>query len=157
MEINTHIYVKFDGIAGAAVQKSDEIECLGWSHSFDNSGTINRSKNKLDSIGKAVHGDFNVVKYLDYTTCNLLKECWEGTAIKNVTVSSYRDNRKCLEIMMEDVVITHISMNESTGGCMATESISLNYGKIKFTYLPTDNEDNTQCEISAECNMETSN
>ena len=56
---------------------------------------------------------------------------------------------------MENVIIAYISMDESAGGYyMATESISLNYGKIKFIYMPTDNENDTQSVISAECKNE---
>ncbi len=143
METKTTIYIKFEGIG------TNEIECLGWSHSFDQQTTVNHSKKISGSIGKAAHTDLNIVKQLDNVSCELLERCWEGTPIKKATISSYQNGKKYLEILMEDVIITHVNMNESSGSYKATESYSLGYGKITYSYTPTDdNKGNTRNSVS---------
>ncbi len=146
MEAKINIYIKFEGISS-----TDEIECLGWSHSFDQEKVVNHSETISGSIGKATHNDLNVVKHLDNVSCELLERCWEGTPIKKATILSYQSDRKYLEIMMEDVIITHVNMNESTGSYgVATESITMAYGKVTYTYTPVDD---TSTQNSVSCKL----
>jgi type VI protein secretion system component Hcp len=56
---------------------------------------------------------------------------------------------------MENVIVSHIDMVEGAGIAMATEHISLNYGKIKYTYTPTDIAGTAQGGIPVEHNLET--
>ncbi len=135
MENKTTIYIKFEGISG-----TNKIKCLGWSHSFDQQTIGNHSEKISGSIGKATHTDLNIVKQLDNASCELLDRCWKGTPIKNATITSYQNDKKYLEILMEDVIITHVNINESSGSYRATESYSLAYGKITYSYTPTDDE-----------------
>ncbi len=151
------IYMKLDGITGASTFEKEPgtVECVGWSHSFTQGTSISRSGGISGSVGRADHTDIVVEKQVDQTTRDLLKKCWEGLQIPTVTISSYNADVKYLEIYMENVIVSNIDMDEEAGENIATEVINLNYGKIKYTYTPTDITGAAQGGIPVEHNLET--
>ena len=84
--------------------------------------------------------DFSFTKYTDSSTDDLLKLCWQGNQIEKCTFFAYRadgDNQPVLylKIEMEQVVVSNYSVGGG-GGDVSTENISLNYGKVTYTYKP---------------------
>ena len=151
------IYMKLDGITGASEfhKEPGTVECLGWSHSFTQGTSISRSGGISGSVGRADHTDIKITKQVDQTTRDLMKKCWEGLQIPTVMISSYNADVKYLEIHMENVIVSTINMEEAAGDDMATEVVTLNYGKIKYTYTPVDITGAAQGGIPVEHNLET--
>jgi type VI secretion system secreted protein Hcp len=83
--------------------------------------------------------DFQVVKHLDKASTKLYETCCTGKHIATVTMELCRaggDKLKYLEVKMENVVISQAKStgkSESTDG-FPTESVSFNFGKVKWTY-----------------------
>jgi len=70
-----------------------------------------------------------------------------GDFIDKVTFSSYRADGnnapvKYLEIIMEHVIVSNYSVS-GTGGDIAVESVSLNYGIVTYNYKPQKEGDGT--------------
>jgi type VI secretion system secreted protein Hcp len=73
---------------------------------------------------------------VDLASPKLYELCSSGKHLKDVTINLMRasgDARvKYMEIKMEQVVISHVA--PAGGGDFPSESVSFNYGTIKWTY-----------------------
>lgn len=149
----TNMYIKFTGpdIAGGSTssEHAGEIEVMSWSHGFTQPTSPVRSTAGAGSVEHAAHSNFSFTKYLDSATDDLLKQCWTGKQIAKALVTCYRadgaaDNKpiKYLEIEMEHVIIANLSISGGAGD-IPVENVSLDYGIIKYTYLPQKKADGT--------------
>lgn len=141
-----NMFLKIEGptVEGEATDAKHEkqIQVLSWSHAFNQPTSATRSSAGAGTVEHANHSDFSFTKYTDSATDDLLKLCWQGNQIEKCTVTCYRadgDNTpvKYLEIIMEQVVISNFSIGGGTGD-IPTENVSLNYGKVGYTYMPQD-------------------
>ncbi len=146
----TNIYLKLDKIKGECTAEGhkDEIEILSWSHGFSQPTSSVRASSGA-TVEKANHSDLSVTKYLDSSTDDFLKACWTGKQIDTGKIVCLRsdgseDNKhvEYLVIEMEDVIIGNYSISGGAGD-LPIENISLNYGKVKYTYMPQKKEDGT--------------
>lgn len=146
----TNIFLKLDGIKGecTADGHADELEVLSWSHGFSQPTSSVRASSG-STVEKANHSDLSITKYLDSATDDLIKACWTGKQIKTAKIDCLRsdgavDNKhvEYLIIEMEEVIISNYSVSGGAGD-LPIENISLNYGKIKYTYLPQKKDDGT--------------
>lgn len=146
-----NMYIKFEGpnIEGEASYKGHEkdVEVISWNHGFSQPTSPTRSSAGGGTVEKANHTDFTFTKYIDSSTDDLLKQCWNGDFIDKVTFSSYRADGnnapvKYLEIIMEHVIVSNYSVS-GTGGDIAVESVSLNYGVVTYNYKPQKEGDGT--------------
>lgn len=142
------MYLKLDKIKGESTAEghTDEIEVLSWSHGFSQPTSSVRASSG-STVEKANHSDISLTKYLDSATDDVLKACWTGKQIATAVVSCFRsdgadDNKhvEYLKIEMEDVIISNCSISGGAGD-IPIENISLNYGKITYTYLPQKKDD----------------
>src|SRR5205823_721591 len=134
-------FIKIDGILGESTddKHKDWIEVLSYSH-----GIIQPVSSMASSAGGAPsercqHQDFVIVKSLDKASPKLYEVCSTGVVIKDVTLELCRvggDKLKYMEVKMEEVVISHVSSggNGKSSEALFLESVSFNYGKIKWTY-----------------------
>lgn len=89
------------------------------------------------SAGRVSMSEFTVSKPLDKASLDLYLHCCKGTHFKKVIVALHEasgDKHKYYEVNMADVIISGISY--SSGGDKPTESLSLNFGKIRWEYTP---------------------
>ena len=134
-------FLKIDGIPGESTddKHKDWIEI----ESF-NQGLVQPASATASSVGGATaerveHSPLMITKLLDKATPKLLEACCTGKHIKEVTIELCRaggDKLKYMEIKLEQVVVSSVDVSGSSASesGFPTESISLNYGKIKWTY-----------------------
>jgi type VI secretion system secreted protein Hcp len=134
-------FCKIDGIKGESTddKHKDQIEILSFSHGIHQPTSATASSVGGAAQGRSEHDDFTVTKYTDASTAKLLEACAKGQHIKDVTIELCRaggDKLPYLEIKMEQVMISHVIPSGSSKGDdgFPTESVSFNYGTIKWTY-----------------------
>jgi type VI secretion system secreted protein Hcp len=148
----TNFFIKFESpeIKGEATTKGNEdtIEISSWSHSFNQPTKPTRSTAGGGTVEKANHSDFTFTKYVDKSTNDLLKACWDGKQIGKATFSAYRADGQentailYLEVIMEKIVVSNVSFGGG-GGDLPTENVSLAYGSVQYKYKPQKNADGT--------------
>jgi type VI secretion system secreted protein Hcp len=149
MAINS--YIKLASIDGGSTSggHEKEIEIMSWSHGFSQPTSPVRSTAGAGSVEQANHSNFTFTKYIDSATDDLLLYCWSGKQIPTAVVTCYRadgakDNKpvEYLKIEMEHVVISNFSISGGAGD-VPVENVSLDYGVVKYTYLPQKKDDGT--------------
>lgn len=141
------IFVKLDGIPGECTDEKhkDWIEVLSYNHGVSQASAGSRSTGGAASASRCNHSDFSFVKCLDKTSAKLNLACCKGTHIKAVEVALCRATGEKTEYMrykLEDVMISGVRPGGSAqgGSDVPLEDISLNYGKITWTYTETDHK-----------------
>ena len=149
--MSQNIFIKFEepGIEGEATASShaNEIQVLSWSHGFNQPTSPTRSSAGGGTVEKAHHSDFSFTKYIDSSTDDLLKMCWNGKQIGKATLCAYRSNGdntpvKYLEVALDKVIVSNISISGGAGD-LPVENISLSYGKVQYSYIPQKEADGT--------------
>jgi type VI secretion system secreted protein Hcp len=149
MAINS--YIKMAGIDGGSTSSGHEkeIEVMSWSHGFSQPTSPVRSTAGAGSVEQANHSNFTFTKYIDSATDDLLGFCWSGKQIATAVVTCYRadgakDNKpvEYLKIEMQHVVVSNYSISGGAGD-VPVENVSLDYGIVKYTYLPQKKDDGT--------------
>lgn len=155
----SNMYLKFEDPAGTHSLKADcdadghkeEIEVLSWSHGFSQPTSPIRSSAGSGTVEQANHSDWTFSKYMDTSTKDLVKFCWTGNQVAKAIFSCYRADGTdaapssavpYLIIEFEEVVISNYSVGGGPGD-IPVETISLNYGTVKYIYKPQKNEDGT--------------
>ena len=115
-----------------------KMELLSFSHgvAMQITGDISNSER---TSGKPSHQDMTVTKYLDRASPVLNQNCCEGKTFPKADVIIGRnDSGSLAELMrytMKDVVISSVSVGGG-GGDKPVETVTLNYGEIKWNYSP---------------------
>ncbi|MHC8315642.1 Hcp family type VI secretion system effector [Pseudomonas sp. LB3P31] len=130
-------YLKIEGIPGEALdeQHKDWIETTGYSFGTHQSTSATASSAGGASSGRTTVTDLTITKFLDKSSCKLIEASCAGEHLKEVVLSLHRaggDKLKYFEITLEEVIISMYSQVANDG--VPTETISLNYGRIKTTY-----------------------
>jgi len=131
-------YMQIDGLKGESTdsEHKDWIELLSFNHSITQPASATANSAGGGTTARCQHQDYSVTKYVDLASPKLYEMCSSGKAIKSVTIEMMRasgDARvKYMVVAMEQVVISHVA--PAGGGDFPTESISFNYGTIKWTY-----------------------
>lgn len=143
----TNIFLTFEGEEDLKGDSSDEghkdqIEVLGWSHGFSQATSPVRSAAGSGTIERANHSDLTFTKYTDKSSPGLIKGCWSGKHFAKVLIKQYRAGGvgevvDFINIEMTDVVISNFSISAGAGD-LPVENISLAYGKVIYTYGPSD-------------------
>lgn len=128
-------------------QHTDQIQVLSWSHSFNQPTSPTRSSAGAGTVEQANHSDFTFTKYTDAATDDLLKLCWQGNQVGKCTFFAYRadgDNAPVLylKVEMEDCIVSNVSIGGGTGD-IPTETLSLAYATVTYTYKPQKKSDGT--------------
>lgn len=133
-----NMFLKIKDIDGESTVKGYEkqIEIYSFSHGFSQPTSPIRSSEGGGTTSRAHHSDFSVSKRFDLSTPSICKALWNGTCIADVTFTACRmdgsDIIAYMVITMNDVIISNYSV--SGGGDLPVETLSLNYGKIKYEY-----------------------
>ena len=147
----TNMYLKFEepAIDGSSTSTGHEkdIQILSWSHGFVQPTSPTGSTAGSGTVEQATHQNLSFTKYLDTATDALLKYCWSGRQIGKATITCYRNDGSSsnqpvnyLTIEMEHVVISNYSISGGPGD-LPVETVSLDYGIVRYTYLGNKNED----------------
>ncbi|RMV66842.1 putative type VI secretion system effector, Hcp1 family [Pseudomonas coronafaciens pv. atropurpurea] len=134
-------YLKIDGIPGEALdaQFKDWIEMENFDIGASQSASATASSAGGATSGRARMSDLFFRKTVDKATPKLHEACCSGKHFKEVTIAVNRagtDKLKYLEIVLEEVIISSVSLNGNgdVEGGFPTETVRLNYGRIKMTY-----------------------
>jgi len=134
-------FLKIDGIPSECTddKHKDWIEVLSYSQGISQLVSSTASSAGGAGSGRCQHSDFVVLKALDKASPKIYEACCKGTHIKEVIVELCRaggDKLKYMEIKMEQVIISNVSPSGNGKGneSIPSESLSFNYGKIKWTY-----------------------
>jgi type VI secretion system secreted protein Hcp len=124
-----------------------EIQVLSWSHSFNQPTSPTRSSAGGGTVEQANHSDFSFTKYIDAATDDLLKSNWSGKMFAKATLTCYRadgDNASVnyLTVVMENVIVSNFSISGGAGD-LPTETVTLSYGVITYTYVQQKSADGT--------------
>lgn len=135
----TNFFIKIDSIDGESKVDghTKDIQVLSWSHSFNQPTSATRSSAGGGTVEQANHADFSFTKYCDISSVPLMKACWSGKTNKNAVFTAYRSDGdsliEYLKIEMDNVIVSNISIGGGTGD-LATETVTLSYSKVKYTY-----------------------
>lgn len=133
----TNFFLKLDGIKGdvTAPGHMGDIQVLSWSHSFNQPTSPKRSGS--GTVEQANHSDFSFTKYIDGATTEIVKRCWSGRTIPSARLTAYRSDgtnpEKYLTIDFKNVIVSNYSIGGGSGN-VPTETITLGYGAVSYTY-----------------------
>jgi len=133
-------FLKVDGIDGESTddQHSKWIEVQSFSFGLTQpasaaSGSSGRTAERVNI------SDFSVVKQIDSSSPTMALACCDGRHIKEVKVEiceASGDKHVYATYTMEDVIVSGYQPSGAKGGEKVTESVSFNFGKIKWEYTP---------------------
>jgi type VI secretion system secreted protein Hcp len=135
-------FLKIDGIKGESMDSKhkDEIELQSWSWGAMNSGTF--ASTSGGGAGKVSMQDFAFSQVLQRSTPDLVKACATGKHIPNAILTCRKagggdkPGQEYLIITFYDILCAHYQTGGHPGDVVPTDSVSLNFAKIKFGYAP---------------------
>ena len=138
------MFLKLDGIKGESQVKGheDEIDVESFSWGLSQSGTLAGGGGA--GAGKAQFQDFHFTKRMDKSSPVLFLGCATGEHIKSGILTArrgsaeHKDEQQFLKITLSDCLISSYQTGGSSGGDLPTDSFSLNYAKIEFSYTTQD-------------------
>lgn len=135
----TDYFLKLDGIEGESSQKGHEnqIDLLSWSWGESNSGSS--AAGGGSGSGKVSMQDFNFAMKINKSSPLLFKACANGAHIKEGTLTCRRagkEPRPYLTIKFTDCLVSSFQTGGSQGDEVPTDSISINFSKIDYSYSP---------------------
>lgn len=132
-------FLKIDGVDGESTddKHKGEIEIESWSWGATNVGSIG----PVGGLGKADFADITIIKHVDKATPKLLKALAEGLHIESMLLTCRKAGGaggrvEYLKVTLENVTISSYTSMASTERPIPSETVGLNYGKIKYEYAP---------------------
>lgn len=150
-------FLKIDGVEGESIadKHKGEIEIDSWSWGASNSGSM--ASGGGGGTGKVSFSDFHFTKTVDKSSPKLMQAAATGEHLKTVDLTVRKAGGTQMEyytVHLEDILVSSYSTSGSSGE-VPMESISFNFQKIEFQYIPT-NADGTAAEaVKASWNLAT--
>ena len=113
----------------------EAIDVLAWSWGLSNSGSAQIGEGA--GSGKANFQDISVTKWIDKSSADLLYACASGKHIAKGQLIVRKAGEKPLEYLiidLENILISAVSTGGSGGEDRLTESVTLNFAKVKMEY-----------------------
>ena len=132
------IFAKIGDIKGESLKEGhkDEIDVLSYIWGVSQTGTM--AFGGGGGAGKAQFNDFNFTTNTNKSSPLLFKACATGEHIKEATITVRKAGNESkqdyLILKMTDVMISSYNPSASSGGDRPTESVSMAFAKIEFTY-----------------------
>jgi type VI secretion system secreted protein Hcp len=133
-------YLQVDGVKGECLDSAhkDWIEILSYSHTISQPASATANSAGGGTSGRCKHEDFVITKYVDLASPKLYELCCSGKHLSKVVIELMRASGgapvKYMAIEMDQVVISKASPGAVGSDDLPIESISFNYGIIKWTY-----------------------
>jgi type VI secretion system secreted protein Hcp len=133
------MFLKLDDIKGESSKDKHvgEIDILSWSWGVSQTGSSGGSGGS--GAGKATVSDLTVTKHVDRSSPLLFQMSCTGTPIAKGLLTCRKAGGKALEyvkITMEQAIITSVTLGGDVGGDFITETVSLNFAKMNYEYVP---------------------
>lgn len=149
-------YLQIEGIEGEShdVNHENWIQLQSYSHVVSNE-TTGHSGGGHHTGGRCVHGDITISKPLDGASPTLVLACCQGKSHPTATIELCRSGASGVEavpyqkIELTDVVVTSVTPQGVEGAPFPTETVTLTYSSITWTYTKTDLDGTPTGEIVA--------
>jgi type VI secretion system secreted protein Hcp len=144
-------FLKINGIEGESTNSrhGGEIEIDSFSWGAAQSGTS--AGGGGGGAGKVTFQDIHFTTKLSEASPKLMLACAIGEHIKDVVLTgelSGKRGQKFLEIKLTDVLVSSYQSGGSSGD-IPTDSFSLNFAKIEFTYFPMNKDASLGAPVKA--------
>ena len=128
-------FLKLDGIPGESVDEAhkDEIEI----YSFSLGATQTGGTTGGGGAGRVIFTDISFTKPVDKSSPHLYLLCAQGKHIPTAILYGRKAGERPTDyyiIKLTDVLISSVQTSGASGGDRPTETLSLNYTKIEFSY-----------------------
>jgi type VI secretion system secreted protein Hcp len=135
------MFIKIGDIKGESQdgKHKDEIDVLSWSWGTVQSGTGHMGGGA--GSGKVNVQDLSITKFTDTATPELWLACCNGKHYGEAKLTLRKAGEKPLEylvVTMADVIITSVQTGASHSDDRTTESVTLNFAKVKVDYAAQD-------------------
>ena len=136
----TDSYLQIESVKGESTDSKhkDWIEIISFSHLITQPASATANSAGGGSIGRVKHEDFTITKYIDLASPKLYELCSSGKHISKVVIELMRASSgqaiKYMAVEMDQVVISKVSTHGGDGSDLPTETVSFNYGVIKWVY-----------------------
>jgi type VI secretion system secreted protein Hcp len=136
-------FLKLGTLKGESVVKGfeDQIQLLSWGWGMTQSGTTHTASG--GGAGKVDVSDMQISKHVDAASPMLALACCKGTHYDSATLTMRKAGGTALEyvtITLTDLIVTSYSVSEGGGGDLLTDTVTLNFGKFKYSFQPQDNK-----------------
>jgi type VI secretion system secreted protein Hcp len=155
-------FLKIEGIDGQCTDDKHQkwIEILSYSHGISQPVSSTESRGGGRSAARCDHSPFSVVKALDKASPKLNLFCCNGNHIPSVIVElcmATGAKTKYMEYKMTDVIISSVRPGGSSSASetLPLEEVSLNYGKIEWTYTEIDPQGKPKGNVNANWDLVT--
>jgi type VI secretion system secreted protein Hcp len=131
------MFLDLDGVKGESVDKAHKgkIDILAWQWGIANSGTFHHGSG--GGAGKATFNDITITKYVDAASPNIMLFCANGKHFAKGKIIVRKAGENPLEYLTIDfdkVLVTSYSTGGGSGQERLTESVTLNFAKVKVEY-----------------------
>lgn len=131
-------------------QHTDEIAISSWSWGMTQSGTMHVAKG--GGAGKVNVEDISLTKLVDKASPNLMQHCCKGTQFETATLvcrkaSGDGGQLEYVTVEMKHVIITGVQSGGSEGDDNLYETVNLNFGLYRISYVPQDNDGSPLPEV----------
>lgn len=136
----TDTFIKIGDVKGESTddKHKDEIDVLSWSWGATQSGYAHLGGGA--GAGVVNIQDLTFTHYVDKSTPVLLQALADGTHFKDAKLTVRKAGGKeaieYIVISLEEVFITSIQTGSHGGEDRLSETVSLNFGLVKFDYQP---------------------
>ena len=141
MAIDT--FLKLGSIKGESVVKGfeDQMQILSWGWGMTQTGTTHMASG--GGAGKVDVQDITITKPIDAGSPTLSLSCAKGTHYDTAVLTMRKAGGTALEyvtLTLTDVLVSSYSVAHSGGDDTLTDTVTLNFGKFKYSYQPQDNK-----------------
>lgn len=154
-------FIKIDGVDGESKddKHADEIDILSWDVGFTQGGTAGKGTGQ--GSGKVTPRDLTIVKQMDKSSPVLYIACATGQVFKDAVLSQRKAGGQqddFLVVTLEGVVVSDLTVNGGSAGADSggtpTETVSLNYQRLEYSYKPQDEKGAMGGEIKQKYDFE---
>ena len=143
---NVDYFLKIDGIEGESTddKHKSEIDIESWSWGANQSGTSAGMGG--GGAGKVNMQDFHFVMRHNKASPLLMKACATGQHIKEAKLTCRKaggEQQEYMTIKFADLLVSSYQTGGNNGTDVITETIALNFAKVKFAYT-VQNADGTK-------------
>ncbi len=122
------------------------VEITSWSHSFEQPTNPARSQSG-GTIERCNHNPFSVTRKMDAASVHMMSACWGGMVFPSLIFEAYRAQSqdpgsgnepvKYIQVEMKHVIVASYEISGGEGD-IPEETITFNYGYIRYQYSPMD-------------------
>lgn len=150
-------FLKIDGVEGESTDDKHRghIEIESWSWGVSNAGST--ASGGGGGAGKVSFSDIHFTAPASKASPKLMQSAVLGEHIKSADLFVRKSGGTQMDyyiVHLEDVLVSSFSSSGSSGE-VPMESISLNYQKIEFQYMPTKPDGTLDTAIKASWNLAT--